>query len=54
VRRGEAYKITVVIISDVSLIQMKRAEVNSVVYWSDGQMTALLDRAAVLVSCAKE
>lgn len=54
VRHGDVYKITDVIISGVSLVQMKRAEVNSVVYWSDGQMTALLDRAAVLVSCAKE
>jgi len=54
VRRGEAYKITDVIISGVSLIEMKRAEVNSVVYWSNGQLAGLLDRAAVLVSCAKE
>jgi hypothetical protein len=33
---------------------MKRAEVNSVVYYSDGQLAGLLDCAAVLVSCAKE
>jgi phospholipid transport system substrate-binding protein len=54
VDHGDRYKITDVIIAGVSLVEMKRAEINSAVYWSDGALTKLLDTAAVLVSCAKE
>lgn len=50
-RVADAYKITDVIVSGVSLMQIKRAEIASVVDWSDGQLAALLAGATTLIRC---
>jgi phospholipid transport system substrate-binding protein len=50
-RVADAYKITDVIVSGVSLMKIKRAEIGSVIDFSDGRLPALLTGATTLIRC---